>query len=338
MKYEVVIPVYNGEEVLESCLASITGQEGAVPGKDYSVLVVDDGSTDATARIASRFPVRIIRLAENSGRVVARLTGARNAVAERLFFMDSRVQVPKDHIAGLYRFDSHPAVLGVEEPSPNADRSIFNRVFYLIRRKYYGKQNFPYQKDDLTITKRNFKRTSKGTTILLIDRQLFLDLTPEKTGKEVNDDTRLFHKLVFEKNIEILRTPKMRFRYDPKRKPGQCLKWLFERGVRFADFYFAPGGYLHGYFKLCAAALASFAVLAGILFLFHPQALSLVFGFALACLLGLSACLAEKPVDFPILLVALPAVLATFGAGVLRFWVKYAGDSLLKRNTAGVPR
>lgn len=338
MKYEVIIPVYNGEDVIASCLESITSQEGAVLGQDYSVLVVDDGSSDATTRIASRFPVRVISLGENRGRIVARLTGAREATAERLFFMDSRVQVPKNLIAGLARFDSHPAVQGVDEASGKTDKSPFGRVFYLVRRKVYGKENFPVQKNDMIITRRNFKRAPKGTTILLIDRKLFLDLTPEKTGKDVNDDTRLFQKLVFEKGIEILRTTKMRFRYNPQRSLGQSLKWLYERGVRFADFYFTPGGYLHTHFKLVAAALAVSILLAMLLLFLAPQNLPIVFWPVLACHLGLCVYLSEELLDFPILLVTLPAILFVFGAGVLRYWIKKAIDSLSRQRGAAEPR
>lgn len=322
MKYEVIVPVYNGEDVLEACLESITTQDDAVIGKDYSVLVVDDGSTDRTVQIAGRFPVKIISLGENRGRIVARMTGARNARADRLFFVDSRVTIARGLIASLSQFDPNPAVIGVHE-GQESRRSIFERIFFLIRRKYYGPQNYPFQEKDLLITSDNFKRSPKGTTILLIDRDLFLRLIPERTGKDVNDDTLLFHNLVFREGIGLLRSSKIKIEYDPSRRFFPFLKWLYERGIRFADFYFAKGGYFHKhFFILLGFALAFFTAI----FLL-PAHLSLVFLWVL-CGLYLLMCvwLSETVLDFPILFLGLPVILFVFGAGVLRFWI----ESLLR--------
>ncbi len=318
MKYEVIVPVYNGEDVIEACLESITRQENAVIGKDYSVLVIDDGSTDRTVEIAGRFPVKIISLGENRGRIVARLTGAQNARAERLFFIDSRVTIAPGLIASLSQFDSNPAVIGVDGP-PKSRRPIFERIFFLIRRKYYGPQNYPFPEKDLLITANNFKRSPKGTTILLIDRDLFLRLIPERTGKDVNDDTLLFHNLVFREGIGLLRTPKIEIEYDPTRRFFPFLKWLYERGIRFADFYFSKGGYFHSHFLiLLGLALAFLAA-----FFLLPTYFSLVLLWVLWGLyLFLCVWLSETILDFPVLLFGLPVILLVFGTGVLRFWIK----------------
>jgi len=130
----------------------------------------------------------------------------------------------------------------------------------------------------------------------------------------------------------------MCFRYNPQRSLGQSLKWLYERGVRFADFYFTPGGYLHRHFKLVAAALTLLLPLAGFLFFICPQNLPIVFWPVLACHLGLCVYLSEELLDFPILLVTLPAILFVFGAGVIRYWLKRAMDSLSRQRGAAEPR
>lgn len=44
----VVVPVYNVEEYLDACLASL----GRQTMRDLEVVMVDDGSTDSSARIA----------------------------------------------------------------------------------------------------------------------------------------------------------------------------------------------------------------------------------------------------------------------------------------------
>ncbi len=63
------------------------------------MIVVDDGSTDATAEVAERFGVRLPRLARQSGAAVARNVGAEHARADLLFFTDADVLLRPDALA-----------------------------------------------------------------------------------------------------------------------------------------------------------------------------------------------------------------------------------------------
>lgn len=72
----VVIPVYQGEGVIEATLRSVLAQTF----DDLEVIVVDDGSTDATASVldqvaATDSRLRVERLAVNGGRSAARNRG-----------------------------------------------------------------------------------------------------------------------------------------------------------------------------------------------------------------------------------------------------------------------
>ena len=320
MKYEAIVPVYNGEQVIEACLKSITTQENAAVGKDYSVLVIDDGSTDRTVEIASRFPVKIISLGENRGRTAARLTGAQNARAERLLFIDSRVTIPPNLIASLSQFDSYPAVLGVAEAKKGGrGSSFFDRILFLIRRRYYGKENYPMVGEGKFLTPENFKRAPKRTTFLLIDRKPFITCSPMRSGKDVSDDTILFHNLVFRERLAVLISPGIKFEYDSARRFWPFLVWLYERGNKFADYYLTKGGFFRTHFLvLLVLALFALATLA-----FSPPQYSLV---ALSAIFGcyLFSCvyLGETIPDFFILLFGLPLILFIFGAGILRYWIK----------------
>lgn len=65
MKSTIVIPNYNGIEYLERCLASVL-EDGAAHA--VRVLVVDNGSTDGSLRIAEETEgVEVIRMGENTG-------------------------------------------------------------------------------------------------------------------------------------------------------------------------------------------------------------------------------------------------------------------------------
>src|SRR4051812_2890151 len=95
-RISVVVPVYNVERYLEDCLESIAGQTVA----DLEVLMVDDGSTDASAAIAERFAARDPRFRlisqPNGGLGQARNTGAAQATGEYLAFVDSDDALPRN--------------------------------------------------------------------------------------------------------------------------------------------------------------------------------------------------------------------------------------------------
>jgi glycosyltransferase involved in cell wall biosynthesis len=333
MKYTVIVPVYNGEDTIEQCLRSLIDQKNAVYNSDYTILVVDDGSTDRTAQIAAGFPVEIIRLPKNEGRIIARLTGARKAETGRVLFVDSRVTVPGDTIAKLDDFNEYPAVIGELNSEEMKYESAFHTILYLIRRRYYGKEYFPMRGSELHITKDNFKRAPKGTAVLLIDRDLFISLTPERTGKNVNDDTLLFQSLVFNHKLGLLRSKRLFFKYSQRTNPRQFAAWLFHRGVRFADFYLRPGGYFFIPFLLILVLIAVAGVVSP---LRNPGAFYPIFWTACALNGVIAFYLAENQKDFLIAFIALPPILMIFGAGVGRFWVGILKTSLAKHPKRGI--
>jgi glycosyltransferase involved in cell wall biosynthesis len=79
----VVVPVRNGERFLAEALESIAAQ--TVPPAE--VIVVDDGSTDRTADVARRFPVRLLEQ-EPLGVSAARNAGAAAATCDLVAFGD----------------------------------------------------------------------------------------------------------------------------------------------------------------------------------------------------------------------------------------------------------
>lgn len=80
----VVVPVYNGEMYVKSCLENILGQSY----KSLEVIVVDDGSEDASPEIAKNYPVRLIKHEKNRGLSAARNTGIDAAKGDYIHFLD----------------------------------------------------------------------------------------------------------------------------------------------------------------------------------------------------------------------------------------------------------
>ncbi|GAA3136075.1 hypothetical protein GCM10010449_65770 [Streptomyces rectiviolaceus] len=92
----VVVPVYNVEEFLAPCLRSLAEQ--TMP--DLEVVMVNDGSTDGSPRIAREFAEGDTRFRlveqENAGLGAARNAGVREARGTYLAFVDSDDVVPPD--------------------------------------------------------------------------------------------------------------------------------------------------------------------------------------------------------------------------------------------------
>ena len=54
----VIVPVYNGAATLDRCLAPLLAMQGA--GEVAEIIVVDDGSTDASAGMAAALGARVV--------------------------------------------------------------------------------------------------------------------------------------------------------------------------------------------------------------------------------------------------------------------------------------
>ena len=81
----VVIPVHNGEKYLAAAVESVQAQTVA----PAQLIVVDDGSTDETARIAQSLTDVEYCFQENCGAAHARNNGAQHARGEYLSFLDA---------------------------------------------------------------------------------------------------------------------------------------------------------------------------------------------------------------------------------------------------------
>ena len=85
----VIVPVYNTEPYLHRCVDSILAQTFT----DFELILVDDGSTDASGAICDKYAVKDSRVRvfhqKNSGAASARNTGICAAEGEYLAFCDS---------------------------------------------------------------------------------------------------------------------------------------------------------------------------------------------------------------------------------------------------------
>lgn len=103
----VVIPNWNGVELLPVCLDSLRRQRL----DDVEVIVVDNGSTDGSLRLLEReyADVRLLALGENRGFAGACNAGIRAAEGEIVVLLNNDTEAAPDWLAEVVAaFDRHP--------------------------------------------------------------------------------------------------------------------------------------------------------------------------------------------------------------------------------------
>ena len=89
IKYSFIVPVYNTEKYLKKCLDSLVNQTY----KDFEIIVVNDGSTDKSSNIISKYQKKykniIVIDKENEGLSMARNRGVQKSSVKYIIFVDS---------------------------------------------------------------------------------------------------------------------------------------------------------------------------------------------------------------------------------------------------------
>lgn len=111
IRFSVIIPAYNAAKTLSLCLEALFDQ--SVPGSDYEIIVVDDGSTDDTAKLVEKFKVNYI-YQTNQGPATARNKGARTARGEIILFTDSDCVPGHCWIEEMSKPFDDPEIVGVK--------------------------------------------------------------------------------------------------------------------------------------------------------------------------------------------------------------------------------
>ena len=98
-KVTILVPAYNEEKTIIQVLQRVNEQ--AVPGISFEIVVVDDGSKDATVKLLEQNPklyTRLIKLPRNGGKGAAVKAGLAAATGEYILFQDADLEYdPADY-------------------------------------------------------------------------------------------------------------------------------------------------------------------------------------------------------------------------------------------------
>lgn len=127
----VVVPAYNEAGALASTLDMITRHLAAlVP--HYEIVVVDDGSRDATAQIAAdsaeRLPVTLVRFSRNFGKEAAISAGLQHARGDVVVCMDADGQHGADLLGTMLAHWREGWDMVYAVRADRAEQGLFNRL------------------------------------------------------------------------------------------------------------------------------------------------------------------------------------------------------------------
>jgi glycosyltransferase involved in cell wall biosynthesis len=139
-KISAIVPVYNGAGVLPQSLPPLIAMQRA--GEIAELIVVDDGSTDATVSVARELGVVPIPSGGRKGPGGARNVGAALAIGDVLWFVDADVVAHADAarmIARAFATTGAAAVFGCYDDRPPA-KNFLSQYKNLVHRYYHERE------------------------------------------------------------------------------------------------------------------------------------------------------------------------------------------------------
>ena len=143
-KISIVIPVYNTEKFIDTCLESCITQTL----KDIEIIIVDDCGSDGAIAIAGNYAkkdsrIKIIHHEKNKGLGGARNTGINVAIGEYLWFLDSDDYIAENSCQILYDYAKEKDLEIIQFSRSGCD-AFMNKCIAEIRVPYRITSNMKY--------------------------------------------------------------------------------------------------------------------------------------------------------------------------------------------------
>ena len=235
----VVMPIRNEAPHLRRTMAALLA---ALDASDFDpeLVLVDDGSTDESVRVAreaigDRVPLHVISQS-NRGRFDARRAGIEAARGDLVLLLDGRVAIAEDALAFVQERVRAGEDVWTSHVHVEADGNLFALFWQLLAELAWT--DYFRRPQTMSFGARDFDRYPKGTTSFLAPRTVLLDAirafrTRYADARHANDDTPLIRWIAERKPIHI--SPRYASSYSPRGTPAGFARHSFHRGIVFLD-------------------------------------------------------------------------------------------------------
>ena len=126
MKISLVIPAYNEEKYIGTCLEYVFKN---APNFFHEIIVIDNASTDKTREVAEKFKgVKVIYEAQK-GLTSARQKGLESATGDLIAYIDADTKMPKDWSKKVLKyFSKNPGLVCISGPYIYHDVSFLKSI------------------------------------------------------------------------------------------------------------------------------------------------------------------------------------------------------------------
>lgn len=127
MNISVVIPVFNEEAYIQSCLESLAAQTQ----RPFEIIVVDNNCTDNTIPIAKKYGAKILK-EDRQGMIFARNAGFNKASGDIIARCDADTIVAKDWISRIRKNFNDKQIIALAGPFNYYDAPFAGKNSFLI--------------------------------------------------------------------------------------------------------------------------------------------------------------------------------------------------------------
>jgi Glycosyltransferases involved in cell wall biogenesis len=175
-----IVPAYNEELELSSTIAAIRAAASQAT-QPHEIIVVDDASADATAKIAERAGARVISI--NRRQIAAaRNAGALAANGQYLFFVDADTRIGQAHVVeGIAVLEAGYAG-GSARAMMNGFIPLWGRIFVRVFCSLYFGLNLGAGAFLFT-TRRNFDAIGAFDERYFVGEEVYFSLALKKLGR-----------------------------------------------------------------------------------------------------------------------------------------------------------
>lgn len=99
MKLSIIIPIFNEEKTVDKILKKVAAVK--LPGIKKEIIVIDDGSTDNTREVLSKF--QILKHTKNLGKGAAIRTGIKHSTGDLIIIQDADLEYDPAYIPALLK-------------------------------------------------------------------------------------------------------------------------------------------------------------------------------------------------------------------------------------------